>query len=216
MEFLSEDATYLAGGLGILAAAFLVALKVTQQGKFLVWALSSLGLAALFLVIEQLWVTDAERIERVVYDLRTAVAASNPQGVFAQLAPDVEYTQQGQSIGGDDTRSFIQSELERVKFDFVRITRLEANAGRQSGRGSAEFRVLASGSYQTSLVTYNFGTTNLDFSLGFRQTSPQVWKVDRITLTRPPREMPTPGGRSSPGGQPRFRLRFPRRPAPAS
>ena len=38
MEFLSEDPTYLAGGLGLLARPFLVALRVTQQGKYLVWA----------------------------------------------------------------------------------------------------------------------------------------------------------------------------------
>ena len=38
MEFLSEDATYLAGGLGLLGLVFLIALRVTQRGRFLVWA----------------------------------------------------------------------------------------------------------------------------------------------------------------------------------
>ena len=46
MEFLSEDPTYLAGGLTILAGIFLVALKLTQQGKFLVWAGLSLALCS--------------------------------------------------------------------------------------------------------------------------------------------------------------------------
>ena len=38
MTYLLEDPTYLAGGLLLLAGAFLVALKVTQQGKYLVRA----------------------------------------------------------------------------------------------------------------------------------------------------------------------------------
>jgi len=63
MAFLTEDATYLAGSLAILAAVFLVALRVSQQGKFLVWAGTALGLAGLVVVFEWLWVTENERIE---------------------------------------------------------------------------------------------------------------------------------------------------------
>jgi hypothetical protein len=36
VTFLSEDPTYLAGFLALVAVALLVALKVTQQGKYLV------------------------------------------------------------------------------------------------------------------------------------------------------------------------------------
>ena len=36
MTYLSEDPTYLAGGLLLLAGAFLVALNITQRGKYLV------------------------------------------------------------------------------------------------------------------------------------------------------------------------------------
>jgi hypothetical protein len=197
MGFLSEDASYLAGGLAILAALFLVALKTSQQGRFLIWAGAALGLAALALLVEQLWVTDNERIEQVVYDLRGAVAASDAPAVFALLTPEVQFVQNGRSISGEASRGFIQSHVERAKFDFVRITKLQANAGSQSGRGSAGFRVLASGSYQVGSVDFNFGTTNLDFSLGFRELSPKVWRVDRITLTRAPRDMPDPGRSSN-------------------
>ena len=38
--------------------------RVTQQGKYLVWALTALGLAVAVVVIERMWVTDNERIER--------------------------------------------------------------------------------------------------------------------------------------------------------
>src|SRR5436190_604723 len=93
MTFLSEDPTYLVGALGILAVSFLMALRVTQQGKYLYWALGALGLAAAVLAIEHFWVTDNERIERVVYDLRRAVLASDVDGVLEHLTPDVEYVQ---------------------------------------------------------------------------------------------------------------------------
>ncbi len=38
MTYLSEDPTFLAGGLLLLAGAFLLALKVTQQGKYAIRA----------------------------------------------------------------------------------------------------------------------------------------------------------------------------------
>lgn len=193
MELLSDDPTYLAGGLGILAIILLVALRVTQQGKFLIWAGAALVLAALLVLVEYLWVTDTERIEQVVYDLRGAVAASDAPAVFALLTPDVQFVQQGQSLSGDETRSHISARLAQTEFDFIRIIKLEANAGRQTGRGSAQFRILASGSYKVGAAALNFGTINLDFSLGFRELSPKVWRVDRITLTRAPRDMPDPG-----------------------
>lgn len=195
MGFLLEDATYLAVGLLVVAAALLIALKLSQQGRFLVGALVALGLAALVLLVEWLWVTDAERIEQVVYDLRAAVARSDAPAVLAHLTPDIRYSQSDRSVSGTLARGFITSELSKVRFDFVRLTHLEASAGRQTGRGRAVFRVLASGSYQPGTVTYNFGAINLDFSLGFREVAPKTWKVERISLTRPPRDMPAiPGG----------------------
>ena len=43
MTYLSEDPTFLAGFFLVLAGAFLAALKVTQQGKYLVRAGIALG-----------------------------------------------------------------------------------------------------------------------------------------------------------------------------
>src|SRR5438067_464078 len=144
MALLFEDPTYLAGGLGLLAGAFLIALRVTQRGRYLVWALSALGLAAVVLVIEHYWVTDAERIERVVYDLRDAVVASDAERVLTHLTPDVEFVQQGHTTSsGDATRAYIRTVLASTKFDFVRISHLKAEAFHRSRRGIAEFRIIA-------------------------------------------------------------------------
>ncbi len=197
MELLSEDPTYLAGGLGLLALALLVALRVTQQGRYLIWALSALGLAAAVLVIEHFWVTDAERIERVVYDLRDAVMASDVERVLACLTPDVEFVQQGQTTSlGEATREYVRSQVSNAKFDFLRISHLKAEASRQSRLGSAEFRVIASGSLHSSMITLNFATTTSDWSLGFEETSPGVWKVNRISPTHAPGQLPGPQGSS--------------------
>jgi hypothetical protein len=181
MTFLSEDPTYLAAALGLVAAASLMALRVTQQGKYLYWTLGSLGLAGLVLVIEHFWVTDNERIERVVYDLRRAVLASDVEGVLKNLTPDVEYVQNGTAISGETTRTLIRANLAQATFDFIHINDLQTSAGQQTRRGKAEFRVYAKGALQTPLASYNVGTANSTWSLGFEETEPKVWKVNRIT-----------------------------------
>jgi ketosteroid isomerase-like protein len=200
MELLLEDPTYLAGGLAILGVAFLLALRVTQQGRYLIWALTALGLAGAVLVIEHFWVTDAEQIERVVYDLRDAVVASDAERVLSHLTPDVEFVQQGHTTSsGEATRNYIRSVLSDTKFDFVRISHLKAEASRLSRLGSAEFRIIAGGSIRSSMVTANFGTTNSDWSLGFAESNPGVWKVTRISPTQVPSEMPRPQGSNDSG-----------------
>jgi hypothetical protein len=181
MEFLSEDPTYLAGGLGLLAGAFFIALKLTQQGKYLIWAGVALGLALLVVAVEQVWVTDNEQIEDVVYSLARAVEASDGPAVLAHLTSDVQYATGGNTLPGDATRSMIERAVANARFDFLRINHLRANAGGQSRRGTAEFRVVASGSFQTPFNALNFGTHNSVWSLGFRETSPGVWNVSRIT-----------------------------------
>jgi len=181
MTFLSEDPTYLAGFLALVSVTFLMALKVTQQGKYLVWALTALGLALAVVVIEHIWVTDNERIESVVFELRRAVLAANCEDVLAQLTPDVEYVQNGISLSGEATRGLIRANLTDAVFDFVHVQDLQTSAGRQTRRGKAEFRIYAKGTLRTSLATYNVGTANSTWSLGFQETEPGVWKVNRIT-----------------------------------
>jgi hypothetical protein len=181
MEFLSEDPTFLAGSLGLIAAALFIVLRLTQQGKFLIWALAALALAALVLIVEWLWVTDNERLEYVVYDLGRAVARSDGTAVLDLLTPDVEFVAEGVAMPGEVTRTMIRSRIKSAKFDFLRINELRTNAGGQSRRGTAEFRVLAGGSIDGPTNSQNFGTLSSSWSLGFRETSPGVWRVNRIT-----------------------------------
>jgi ketosteroid isomerase-like protein len=137
-------------------------------------------------VIEWLWVTDNERIEQVVYDLRRAVANSDVEGVLAHMAPNVQYVRGDTALSGEATRALIRDNLSQARFDFIRISHLETNAGQQSRRGTAGFRVFAKGTLHLTQATMNIGTADSVWSLGFQETAPGVWKVNRITPVQIP------------------------------
>lgn len=191
MEFITEDVTYLAGGLCVLAGALLVAMKVTQQGKYLIAAGASLGLALLAFGVETLWVTDNERIEAAVYGLGRSVAGGDVPGVLDRLTPDAQFVAGGLPLPASATRDRIEGAVAGTHFDFLRVTHLRANAGGQSRRGTAEFRVVAGGSVRGAVNDLNFATSNSTWSLGFQETAPGVWKVSRIT------PVSLPGGRDA-------------------
>jgi len=187
MTYLSEDPTYLTAGFLLLAGAFFVLLKVTQQGKYLIRAGIALGLALAVVVIEWLWVTDNERIEQVVYDLRRAVLNSDAEGVLAHLAPNVQYLQGDTALSEDATRALIQINVSRSRFEFVRISDLHTSVMRQARRGTAEFRVFSRGHQSSSTGTIEVGTNITAWSLGFQETRPGIWKVNRISPISIPR-----------------------------
>ena len=86
--------------------------------------------------VERLWVTDNERIEQVVYELRDAVLNSDAEGVLSHMAPNVQYLQGDTALSAEETRAMIRANLSRVQFDFVRISELQTSAGHQSRRGT--------------------------------------------------------------------------------
>ncbi len=181
LHYLSEDPWPLAVFLGSAALIALVALKFTQQGRYLIGAGVALALALAVLGIERAWVTDAERIEAVVYDLAGAVEASDADRVLAILAPEVSL------VIGDDTLSsqlllvLLRERLSNTQLDFVQISHLTAHAGALSRTGTAEFQARAMGSYPIQ-------PTSTRWSLGFREVQGS-WKVTRITPVNPPPEI---------------------------
>jgi hypothetical protein len=200
-HYLSEDPWPLVTLLGVVALGFLVAAWLTQQGKHVVFAGITLSLALVVIGIEQLWVTDNERIERIVYDLGRAAQSSNSDQVISYLAPEAAIST------GDDLRSRqfgrfsrvltvqgIREALRRIRFDFVNISNLTVHAGSLSRQGTAEFQSKAVGSYDASVGEVRFPLTVINWSLGFRETSPGVWKVTRITPINPPSEFEGPFG----------------------
>jgi hypothetical protein len=197
MAYLSEDPTYFAGGLLLLAGAFFIALNITQQGKYLIRAGIMLGLALLVVVIEWVWVTDNERIEQVVYALRQAVLNSDAEGVLTHMAPNVQYLQADTALSEDATRAMIKANLSHAEFEFVRITDLQTSVGQQSRRGQAEFRVFTRGRLNSSPGIIDFGTAITTWSLGFQETAPHVWKVSRISpVSMPAGMLAIPGART--------------------
>ena len=192
MEFLSEDPRYLLSGLGVVAVACLIALRVTQQGKFLLPAAVSLALALVVFVVERAWVTQGERIAMVVDDLRRAVEASDVEGVTRHLTPDVQFVQGDRTVGSTMTLAFIRSTVENAGLDFVHVGGLTTAAFPQSRRGTAEFRVTAKGNQKTQMGPALIGSAGSEWSLGLQETSPDVWKVNRITPISVPNGMMTP------------------------
>ena len=57
----------------------------------------------------------------------------------------------------------------------------------QARHGTAEFKALTAGRFGVDMIQSEFPPNTTDWSLGFEETSPGVWKVDRINLTRSPR-----------------------------
>jgi hypothetical protein len=189
MYYLAEDPTYVLGALGLAAAALLVTLRVTQQGKFLIWAGVLGAIAAAIFGFERYWVTDAERIEAVVYDLGDALRASDVARIQSHLDDRVTTGMGSQTNDAGLMMRLLFPLLERTHFDFVRISRLNSRVMGQARRGSAEFAVTATGVFQEGLVRQPLGSAGTEWSLGFREAAPGVWKVNRITAIKLPPEV---------------------------
>ena len=195
MTYLSEDPTYLAGGLLLLGAAFVIALKATQQGKYLIGAATTLALAVLVVIVEWVWVTENEQIEKVVYEVRAAVLKSDADGVLAHLAPNVMYLQGDTALMSDATRELIRKNVSDVQLEFARITELRTNVGQQTRRGIAEFRVFTRGGLKSWSQVSDGMTTMTAWSFGFQETEPGVWKIYRISpVSIPSGVLALPGG----------------------
>jgi hypothetical protein len=197
---LAEDPTYVAGGLLLLAGTLLIALNLTQQGKYLIRAGIAFGLAIVVVLVEWLWVTDRERIEKVVYDLGRAVQQSDVEGVLSHMASNVQYLEGDTALREDTTRALIRANLNQTQFDFLRISDLQISAGQQSRRGQAEFRVIARG-HLSSIPSMGDRTSVTTWSLGFQETNPGVWKVNRISpISIPHGALVLPGGQAPTDG----------------
>ena len=188
---ISENPWPLIYGCLIVAAVGLVALRLTQQGKFLMIALGALGLAGGLWLVDRLWVTDVERIEEVVHNLAAAVARSDKEAVVQLLDSQVSLSQE--SNGGEIARgapaiALIRATLANVKFDYVKVRNLGTTAGALSGQGKCDFQVDTMGSVAGPSATMNFmtGPAASDWSLGFIRTPDGSWKVQRITAMRLP------------------------------
>lgn len=182
----SDDPTWPVAALLLVAALCFVGLRMREEGKYLIWGLAAVALAVLVLAVEWMWVTDEERIEAVVHDLRRAVLAADADGILAHLTPDVQYVQSGTSQSADETRNMIRGMIDGSKIDMVRIRELQTSAGRLTKRGKAEFKAFARGAIQGPFGFIGAGAADSTWSLGFEQTKPGVWKVNRITPVSTP------------------------------
>lgn len=182
MSMFTEDPTLPVAVLLMAAVCCFVALRTRQEGKYLVWGTSALAAAAAVAAFEWFWVTDRERIEGVVYDVRRALLASDAQAVLACLTPQAQYVQSGSSLSPETTRALILGNVAAAKFDVVRIHALQTSAGRRTRRGKADLKVFVRGDVLGPMGFGSFsGAADSAWSLGFEETRPGVWKINRIT-----------------------------------
>jgi hypothetical protein len=187
MTCLSEDPTHVIGGFLLLAAAFVIALKMTQWGKYLLNVGIALALALAVFLIEWIWITDIEQIEKVVHDVRTAVLNSNPEGVLAHLTEDVRYTGPAMSLSPGNTLSLIRNNVSNIHLEFVRISELKTSVSQQTRRGTAKFRIFTRGSLKSTSTLPEARTAVTAWSLGLQETKPGIWKIyciSEVSLAR--------------------------------
>ncbi len=182
MHYLSEDPWPLVAVLGAVALGFVVAWKITGDGKYMLRAGIAAGLALLVLGIERIWVTDAERIEAVVTDLARAVRESDADGLLAHFTPEVEVTLEDNSLGTPDP-TLVRRELQNVAFHRIAVSNLVAEASTHTKLGKATFGAMIVGTYSSPMTRQSFGDRT-EWDLGFEETEPGVWKVTRITPMR--------------------------------
>lgn len=210
--YLFDDPWPLGLGLAVLGVALLAAVRMTQRGKFLIWAGVCLGLSALVFLAEALYVTDGERIEAVVSEIVEASARSDADAVLALLTPDVVLEQGSHTLEeprrqklarrlgaeaaqGPTTRQIVRGLLKDVTFDYLYLTRLDTQANRLNRLGTADLRVHAMGRFRGPYAQLNFATDTRgsDWSMGLEEVEPGVWKVNRITAIRLPGNAKLPG-----------------------
>jgi hypothetical protein len=131
----AEDPWPVVCTLAVVAVGLAVAAVGTGRGHLLVW-IAVLGvLAASVLITEQVWVTDAERIDGVVDSLARAVQREDVEGIVRHLAPQFRY-------GGYDRHSvaaFAAGVFHEFDVHRVSISQRQTRVARLSRRGTAQF-----------------------------------------------------------------------------
>ena len=189
MHYFTEDPSYVLIALGFGALCCLLTLKVTQQGKYLVWAGVLAAVAAVVFGFERFYVTDAERIEGVVYDLAGAMEASDVGRIKSHLDDRVTVGMRGRTVDGSIPMRIVFGLLQHAHFDFVRISQLTTSAGSQTRMGTASFKVSGTGTFNEGGGQQPFGSVGSEWSLSFSERGPGVWKVTRIQAIRVPPEV---------------------------
>ncbi|RUL83890.1 hypothetical protein [Tautonia sociabilis] len=183
MTWLSEDPWTAVGACAVAAAACLVMVRLSQQGKYLAWAGAAVLAAGLVLLVERLWVTDRERIEAVLYDMADAVKEGDFPRLEGHLAPEFD-----REIG-TITKIAMRGAVTGLDFEFIRLAQLQIHAGRLTGMGTANFYGQAQWAERSAEGGATFDATpppGVGFSFGFREVEPDTWKVSRIDVTSVP------------------------------
>ncbi|ADV64106.1 hypothetical protein Isop_3549 [Isosphaera pallida ATCC 43644] len=200
-DWIYDDPTWLYVVLAALAGLALSLTYITQLAKYLYGALVLLLLAGLIALADWWVVTDRERITEAVHDMAEAARQSDAKRLLSwfdleavTLPPIpgrgskrpqvVEATIQflERPLTAAAMTRLIQRELEAHRFEMVRVSGLKVRILEQQRRAEARFRVLAAATPRQPGPSdrYGAGSGVLDLTLGFREVSQGVWKVDTV------------------------------------
>ncbi len=185
MTWIAENPWPLAGSCFVLAFGFLIAVRLTQQGKYLMRSGIAAALGATILLIEFVWDTDVERIERVIREVARAVQAGDAETISSYLVP-APY-----QIDGNipNARAAMMSVGNVFEFKTIKIRSPQITAGRLTGRGKADFYAFAAWEETTRMGESDFNATpppGIQFSVGFERTDQNEWKIYRIEIVDAP------------------------------
>ena len=197
MTYLSEDPTYLAAGL-LAAGRGLLGRTQRHAARQVPGPRGDSPGAGAGGGGDRVVVGDRQRADRAGR-LRPAaggVATPDVDGVLAHMAPNVQYLQGDTALSEDATRALIRANLSHARFEFVRISDLQTSAGAAIAAGESRISGLHAGAPELVAGDDRYGGTSVTtWSLGFQETEPGVWKVNRISPVSIPRGiLALPGG----------------------
>ncbi len=154
--------------LGVLAVVFGLAWNATRRKRYLLFALGSVLLGFMTLVVEEMIITEAEQVEARVYALAEAVMQEDVDRVLSFLA-------------ADNLQAEIGSQLPNVEIeDDLRITALEVTHEPGTDTALSHFRANGRITWRNT-YTYNSPTRwNLTW-----QRIDGVWRITQIERLHP-------------------------------
>jgi hypothetical protein len=171
-NLIGEDVWALIGVLAILALGLAIATVATGRGRFLIGIGALACLAIALLAIEWLWVTDRERVDRIIDELAQAAMREDSSGIVQHLAADCRYA----NLDRNRIGALADAVFQRFAVDKVSVSSRRTEVFPLRGEAKAEFMAVVRGRQN-----------NLDFNpyptrwiLTFVQNSQGAWQVVEI------------------------------------
>lgn len=168
----AENVSPLLWLLALGALVLVIATAATGRAKFLLGVGVLAVLAAMLVIVEWLWETDRERIDKVVESLAQAVRDEDAAAIERHLAPRCRYGGANRS----DIVRLAESLFRTIEIDKLTISNRKTEVFRLRQEATCEFLAVMRG--KQSNVEFNPYPTRWIFT--FTQTTSGEWQVSEI------------------------------------